>query len=239
MISLSKLFWGVCLLPLVATVPGCDKRHPVDDTTFPPPPESTCEVTRTVVESLSADTSVGMNAADVLAFASGSHTTAIRWETGREDVELVLDVPQPAAEITATIVYTGADIIDEESQLVVAEGGDGGDVMCVSSLRIPITLSIVTSDGALADSWDTELVQLEFDPLTLGAAVPYARASKPLTDLQGALEILGAIPDGWTVGEVTVVELQFPTPAPKGALSVAAEPPPGLADQSALQVGTW
>ena len=56
-------------------------------------------------------------------------------------------------------------------------------------------------------------------------------------DLAGTLEIRGATPDVWTVGDTFTAEATFSTPEPTGILVVTAEGPPGTL--AALQVGAW
>ena len=127
-----------------------------------------CEESRAEV-ALDEVTALGFSAAEVAAYAEGEHVETLAWTRDGSTTGLT---------ITVTLSGETANYVDSEP---ADTEGDTGAMpveydMCADYLEIPVTVSVITEDGAFNESWSTTLqaaaaasasLYHEFDPLAM------------------------------------------------------------------------
>lgn len=92
----------------------------------------------------------GMTADDVIATTSTPHTAAFRWAAGLSNA-----VPADSTTVTVSV----SRLPSPARHLVTEQvGNTEDDLDCGSSLIVPIRLRLETSDGALDDDFEADLV---------------------------------------------------------------------------------
>lgn len=121
-----------------------------------------CEADERVLDGTSADTTLGFSAADILAFAAGSHEEAIRWH---DSFIATLGPEKGEHRVTVTLSHD-----DGEVRLMTpkTDAGNGTGIEpaidigtpnggCQPWLEIDVKVTIKTDGGALDESFDATL----------------------------------------------------------------------------------
>jgi hypothetical protein len=121
-----------------------------------------CDAKPSTLASLTASTPLGFSAADVLAFASGSHETSIRWqpsdfamfapESGKHALHLKLT---PKGNKPRYVKYSDRTSNDGGAGLLIDIAGP--DCKSLDALEVDVTLEIKSDGGALDEKLDGTL----------------------------------------------------------------------------------
>jgi hypothetical protein len=122
-----------------------------------------CDADERVLDGTSADTTLGFTAADILAFAAGSHEEAIRWhdsfiatlgpEKGEHRVTVSLSHDDGEVRLMTPKTSAGSGTGSEPAIDIGTPNGGG----CQPWLEIDVKVTIKTDGGALDESFDATL----------------------------------------------------------------------------------
>jgi hypothetical protein len=137
---------------------GADDEPPADAGEAPPDP---CQPTFTVLDSIDADTQFEYRAADILAFAAGTHATQISWQPVANRVFSATYTPETGEHgLTVAVRYAGGEVRvmrREPDPLSLVEPGSGcgrGSTW----LEIDVELEVTSDGGALAERRAASLI---------------------------------------------------------------------------------
>lgn len=160
---------------------------------------------------LEEETELGFSAADILAFAEGTHEENLRWN---EQTLATYGPESGAGEITIRVEAVGA-VRFLEPPTASDNGGLLGGPSCRGALEIDVEVQIETAGGALDESFEATL--RSDNPLE---AVAFARL-EPET-LGGAFEVLEVSLAGFSLAQLDLT-LSFTPFGSSGALSATFE----------------
>lgn len=157
------------MLPVCLFSASCAGKN--DDTSGEKTDDAACIET---VASLSVEeeSPIGFSAQQILALTSGYHDATLSWDGGG------------TAALALNISYLEGDVrfVDREVNTGRTEltdtAVDSGE-LCPDTVEVDVSVSAVSDDGALAESWDTALVaadkssasfRAEFDPLAMSGS---------------------------------------------------------------------
>ena len=160
---------------------------------------NSCDETATVLTSLDQVSDlVGISATDILDETGGGFSVAAEYS---EDTSILTQTPLGGeTNLTVTISYESGEIREIES--VPADDGTGQDIAvdCRHRLEVEVTITVATTDGAFAETWQAVLSQ-SLSSEGGGLDDPNLAADFDPENIEGSFEIVsieGPTPDAVT-----------------------------------------
>lgn len=168
------------LLPLLAS--GCSSATADGD--YEADGGGECVETVTVLADIDAVSELGFAPAELLALASGEHSSPMVWGDGiNEKFAMVSFGPESGAStLTATITHKGGEARFIASKPKESMTLDGGYASCADRVEVDVEVTLASAGGALMESFVAPLRGSTAKVASLSHAIE-------LTDLEGALEL--------------------------------------------------
>ena len=193
--------WESMALWVVSFAAGCLVPDPPDDGgQIGEEVGAHCEVVQRTPLGRDEISPLGFAAGPLLDRDVGTHTLPLVWADGAS-TELTIEVIEGA-----TIEY----LVQE----MVSSGGGGEEPAiepaCPSMVSMAVTLTLQTADGALAESWETEL---------LAEVAEISHLTRELDEVEGSFDPWQFVPEGSSYDEVRAwLDLAFDAAGPAGAI---------------------